>query len=737
MRDVQWVDAGAVRNGAEFDLSGVGRALWRKKLWIIVPTILVAVLAAVAVNLITPKYKSEARILIEGRENVFLRPEAEKASERGDRLDPEAVTSQVQLVLSRDVARNAIGKLKLSERPEFDPVLRGVSSAKQILILSGLVRDPLTMSPEERVLESYYERIAAYPVDKSRVIAVEFQSADPDLAARVANVVAETYLTLQQTAKQEQTRVASQWLAGEIEVLRKRVAEAEGRVEEFRSKSNLFVGSNNTPLSSQQLGEINTQLAIARAQKAEAEAKAGMIRNMLKTGQPLESYDVLNSELIRRLSEQAATLQGQLAEQSSTLLPGHPRIKELRAQIGDLERQIRREAERLVRSLENDARFAGARVDTLNTSFDQIKRQAASSNEQDVQLRALDREAKSQRDLLESYLAKYREATARDSLGVVPAEARIISPAVVSSTPFFPKKVPIVLMAALATLVLFSALIAAGELLSGRSSREEEPLVYAEPLVAAKAPPRPGPRPLRDRLMPRVPEEPEPVVLPEDHAVPTAEVPVVPAAPDGTEDPLVVPALASIEDMADTIREEGEGARRVAVIGAAEGANASVNAIALARSLARDRRVILIDLACAGSAIKDISSEPNAPGMTDLIQGRASFRHVIARDRMSSVHLIAAGEDDANADTLLSAERVRPAIDALAHSYDYMVIDAGLASKAERLAAVAPWAVLVAGPADAGAAHEALETLTAAGFATVIPLVPTTAPEMADADAAA
>ena len=91
--------------------------------------------------------------------------------------------------------------------------------------------------------------------------------------------------------------------------------------------------------------------------------------------------------------------------------------------IADLDRQIHGEAERIVRSLENDARMSGTRVESLTAALEQLKRQAASSNGQDVELRALEREAKAQRDLLESYLAKYREATARDNLGALPADA--------------------------------------------------------------------------------------------------------------------------------------------------------------------------------------------------------------------------------------------------------------------------------------------------------------------------
>ena len=325
------------------------------------------VLSVITVNLITPRYKSEARILIDGRENVFLRPNGERNEER-TALDAEAVTSQVQLVLSRDLAREIIKKNKLAERAEFDPVLSGLSPIKSLLALFGIGRDPFSMTPEERVLDAYYDRLTAYAVDKSRVIVVEFQSRDPELAARVANSIADGYLVLQQAARQDQARAASQWLSGEIDNLRGKVAEAEARVEDFRSKSSLFVGTNNTTLSNQQMGELNTQLNNARALKSDAEAKARLIREMLQGGKPIEASEVLNSELMRRLSEQRVTLRAQLAEQSSTLLDNHPRIKELKAQLGDLDRQIRDEAGKISRSLDNDARIAGGRVESLSAA---------------------------------------------------------------------------------------------------------------------------------------------------------------------------------------------------------------------------------------------------------------------------------------------------------------------------------------------------------------------------------
>jgi polysaccharide biosynthesis transport protein len=679
----------------DIDLRALGEALKRKRGWIIVPTVLTLALSITIVNLITPRYKSEARILIDGRENVFLRPNADRNVEARAALDAEAVTSQVQLVLSRDLAREIIRKNGLAERPEFDPVLLGISPLKSLLALFGIGRDPFSMTPEERVLDAYFDRLTAYAVDKSRVIVIEFQSRDPELAARVANSIADGYLVLQQMSRLEQAKSASQWLSGEIDNLRNKVAEAESRVEDFRSKSSLFVGTNNTTLSNQQMGELNTQLNNARALKSDAETKARLIREMLQGGRPIEASEVLNSELMRRLSEQRVTLRAQLAEQSSTLLDNHPRIKELKAQLADLDRQIRDEAGKISRSLDNDARIAGGRVESLMASLDQLKEQASSSNGQDVQLRALDREAKAQRDLLETYLAKYREATTRENIDVAPAEARIISRAIVSNTPAYPKKLPIVLIAALATLLLSTGLIVTGELLSMTAPRAVAVITAAAQTATAVT------------FEPKDAPEPVPAADPE---------PVLPEAP-----PIQAPsALDEIEELAVALREAGEAAHKVTVLGTASGESVTLTALNLARLLSRNARVVVVDLAASSPTMAAVSVDPNAPGLAELMQGEASFSQVITRDRLSRVQFVNAGRAGFDS-SLLQSPRLTLAIDALLRVYDHVLLDAGAASHlpAELLTSGARAVVVPEASMAEDARAMMCEQLKSAGFSDV------------------
>jgi succinoglycan biosynthesis transport protein ExoP len=561
------------------------------------------------------------------------------------------------LLLSRDLAREVIRKNKLAERPEFDPVLRGFLPVKSLLALFGIGRDPFSLTPEERVLDAYFDRFTAYAVDKSRVVVIEFQSIDPDLAARVANSIAESYLVLQQDARQEQAKSASQWLSGEIDNLRRKVADDESRVEDFRSKSSLFVGTNNTTLSNQQMGELNTQLNNARALKSDAESKARLIREMLQSGQPIESSEIFNSELIRRLAEQRVTLRAQLAEQSSTLLDGHPRIKELKAQLADLDRQLREEASKISRSLDNDARIAGGRVEGLSASLEQLKKQATSTNGQDVQLRALEREAKAQRDLLESYLAKYREANTRENIDAAPADGRIISRAIVSNTPAYPKKLPIVLIATLATLMLSAGAIVTGELL--RMTAPRAPVAFTAP------------------------HQPEPELAPVRAPAATTIAPADPApAPDPIfrEARLDVPAeFTEIERLADDLRSAGDAARKITILGTASNESITLTALTLARLIVRNAKVVVVDLSASSPTIAAVSVDPAAPGLAELMQGEVSFSQVITKDRLSRVHLVSAGRPGSDP-ALLQSPRLTLAVDALLRVYDHVVLDAGTAA---------------------------------------------------------
>ncbi len=686
----------------EPDMRILGQALWYRKKLILGVTLLAAGAASVVVNTMTPRFRSEARMLFEVRENVFMRAEADKSGSGLANMDPEAVTSQIQVVLSRDLAREVIKKENLAANPEFDSRDASPSALRTLLGLFGIARDPNMMSQEERLLEAYYDRLDVFAIEKSRVIAVDFSSANPELAARIANAVAENYLSMQQSTKQDQTRAAGEWLAGEIDKMRAKVADAEAKIEEYRLKTNLFVGSNNTSLPNQQLTEINSQIAAARGQKADLAARARQLRALVRSGNPVDSSDIANSDSMRRLIEQRVTLRGQLAEQSSTLLDQHPRIKELKAQIAEVDQQIRTEGERLARQLDNDAAVAGNRIETLTANLDQVKQVASQTNEQDVQLRALEREAKTQRDLLESYLVKYREATARDNINAAPAEARIISRATPAIRPTYPKKLPTIAIAAFAAFALSAGLVVTGAILgpspsSAYSYAAYVPVNYSAPAIES---------------LPTSVMAPPPPRVGSPHLAPAAGLAGAAAAPLSP---------SSVEQIAARLRQSGDAGRRVTVVGTTRNVGTTYAAITLARALAKDGNVVLVELAFGAPNLSVISTDPKAPGIAELVGGTASFGDIITRDQYSNVHLIATGDVGSNAATLAASPMLATMVEALVRSYDHLVIDIGSAADADvaRFAPLAPRAVLVTSDPANPTARSARERLMMMGFVDV------------------
>ena len=701
------------------DLSALWAAIKRRKLWIIGPALAAFGLSFLAVNVVTPRYSGEARLLLENRGSFYALP-GQSLPDSSGQFDSEAVQSQVQIIMSRDLAREAIKRIGLVGNPEFDSGVGALNAVRKLAVMIGLGAHPADRSPEERVLEKYFDRLLVFPVGRSRIVAIEFTSVDRALAAKAANTIAETYLEFQEAAKQDNARSASNWLSTTIEPLRKRVAEAEAKVEDFRSKNGLLVGSNNTTITSQQLTDLSSQLSAARSQQTEAQAKAGLIRDAIKQGRTFEIPDVANNDLVRRLIEQRVTLRAQIAAESRSLLPEHPRIKELNAQLLDLEGQLRAASERAVRTLENEAKIAGQRVESFQAALDGQKKNVSSANDSEVQLRALEREARTLRDQLEQYMQRYREAVARDTMNATPADARIISRAVEPTEPSFPKKIPVVLVATLATFLVALATIVTRELLNGQ----------ARPLPGAPRGPRwvaAGTDDDEAEKAAPAPQEPrrERVAGLLTHAGRLGQLRLDLDRPE-----------RSLAEIAERTQEAPRGMAPMVLVldGGGEGA---ADARDLAKLLAQRCRCILVDLRA--------DEEHGEPGFSELLAGEALFSDIIMRAPGSRLHSIGPGRAG-RAAVLAAPDLVDAALDALCETYDWVLVAAASNDEGAMLSPVARRAqggLVMSGQAGNGHALEAayrLSELTDAPVSLVVDAeggVPATASSRAEVPAGA
>lgn len=179
--------------------------------------------------------------------------------------------------------------------------------------------------------------------------------------------------------------------------------------------------------------------------------------------------------------------------------------------------------------------------------------------------------------------------------------------------------------------------------------------------------------------------------------------------------------VSSVDQIAARLRQAGEAGRRVAVVGTTRNVGTTFSAITLARTLAKDSNVVLVDLAFGAPNLSVISTDPNAPGVAELVRGSASFGDIITRDQYSNVHLIATGNVGHDGPALAASPMLSTVIDALVQSYNHVVVDVGAASDIaiERFARLARQAVLVTGDPANAATRATRDRLMMAGFGEV------------------
>ena len=699
---------GATGRNGEIDLRHIGAALGRKRAWIVGSTVFAFVAMLIFVSVIKPRYTATASVLIENQESYFTRPD--KNPDPTYLPDAEAVQSQVSLVMSRDLARRAVKVLDLQGNPEFDPLANGIGPLSRVMILLGMQRDPTRLSPEDRVLETYFEKLTVFPVVKSRVLSIEFSSNDAVLAARAANTIADLYLDIQSKAKRDSAHTAADSLGLLIGELKTKLATAEQRAQDFRARTGLYVtGTNNLTLNAQQLSEVSTQLALARTQQADAQAKARLIRDMLRQGRAAEVPDVAANDLVRNIATQRATLKAQIALEGRTLLPGHPRIKELTAQLGEMDAELAAAADKAARTLENDSKLAGSRVENLLAAVDAQKKVAGVSSGDEIKLRTLETDVRLLKEQIDSSMAKYQEAQARDQALMTPADARVISRAAEPQLPSFPKKVPMLIFATLAGLIFSTGAIVAGEMLTG----SVEVVTPAAPVVAGQVP-----------LFAKMLRKFENLAMTPDAGAAT------PGSVIATPDPFRL-AADPIGDLAQRIASSKKGDHAVIAIvtGVDRAAGAPAMAIALARALSRRKRAILVNLDHAAAAIDRIvqldapaDGEPEElRGLADLLAGEASFAEVIHRDRRSRLHVA-----PASGEALDGLEGFDLVIDALIETYDFVVLATPSIAVGDRAVTLAPYAdyavLAAAGDVNAPYTAQAYADLARAGAGEVLVL---------------
>lgn len=418
------------------DLREVGRILRRR--WEIIAATCAgfAVLALLYLLSATTLYTATSTVLVDPRRANVVDSGQTVLSNFG--TDDATIESQALLIKSVAILRRVAERLKLHEDEEFVPPPSLLGSIRGLLRSSSPAS---SIKPEEvaaiRAADSLQQRLKVIRQGTTFLVDINVSSESPVKAANIANAMAEAYFEEQVRSKYEATRIAAGWLSGQIENLKKRVTLSERAVEDFRSANNLTV-SQGVTVNDQQITDLNNKLIEARVQTAEARAKFDQVQQMAKSGgDPGALNAAISSDMITKLRTQYAEIAKSGADLSAKYGNRHPSVANVRAQLQDTQRLINEEVRRIVQSTRHDYDVALSREQSLQRSFQELQGVSNVSNQALVQLHELRREAEANRTLYESYLARFKETSAQESLEM--PDSRVVTRASIPIAPSFPK----------------------------------------------------------------------------------------------------------------------------------------------------------------------------------------------------------------------------------------------------------------------------------------------------------
>ena len=388
-------------------------------------------LGAVYVISTPSSYTAQATMIIDTRKVQLF----QQQSIMGElAIDTAMVASQVEILKSENIAAAVIKELRLFEDPEFVSPQGGLLSA-----LSDFIPNLFGPPDEHRsefelaraAMGSFKGQLNVKRSGLTYVIEISFRSRNPEHAAQIANAVADAYVVDQLNAKYQATRRASQWLQDRIKELRDQASTAERAVVEFKAKNNIvnIGGSGGGRLvNEQQLGEINSQLVVARAQVSEARARLTRIESILRSDLPDATVtDTLNSTVVSKLRSQYLDLANREADWSVRYGSNHLAAVNLRNQMRGIRSSILDELRRLAESYKSDYEIAKQREEEIQKRLTEAVAESQTTNQAQVVLRELESSAQTYRTLYDNFLQRYMETVQQQSFPI--SEARLITAA--------------------------------------------------------------------------------------------------------------------------------------------------------------------------------------------------------------------------------------------------------------------------------------------------------------------
>jgi len=626
----------------------VARFLNRHKVIILLPMVVFAGAAWLIASYTPPRFVAKAVLALDARKVQIVEHEIVS------RLPQEnaALRTELDVIGSRSAADEVVDQLALTSDPEVLKESRGGSlwhnlacGAERAVPSSFAWIAEICPAAESSTMPTLSRsQVADWIVGNLKVsndarslsIDVAFTSGNPELAARIANAVGETYLDDQVRTKSVSTVKARDWLHEQLNQMRHDLETSIVAVEDFWRQSGLNNAKDETrPFQS--LDQLNAKLLTVRSDLARVEARLKTFRE----SDPAMLPDGLASPMIQQLRNDLAQIDLRIAEirvHSSSY-----RLDDLEARAVFLRKQMNQETNRIIAGLSGEVQAARKEEAELTQAVERVEKHEAEAARSRFRLTQLQREADANRSMYESLLSRYREAMEQE--GLAAPDARFISRAEAPGASTYPNEQRFLLFGTIGGLAVGGALAFLRDGFDRRIRQTSEvematgvPVFGLLPKVSGWRGIQPQDYPLSD------PHSQFCAALARVHTVLRA-----PLSPDLTQVVLVTSAQA------------GDGKTSFC--------------ISLARSLAKTRlRALVIDADPYRSQVSSLFGAPVFQAFAPIVGRPNRLSDIVQADSKSSAHFIPAPTED-DLHLLIHSGGFKALLEEARHAYDIVIID--------------------------------------------------------------
>jgi len=632
-------------NLASGDLPGVSSALARRK-WAILSFGAVGALLSLGVARVMPlQYASQGDLIVDSQgPNI---PELNIGPGAPQMAGPDVAT-QVDVLRSQGLIERVVHRLNLTTLDGLRPaprvpqgvanVLFGVQSyiIQYVDVLLDKHREP-DASPT--VVDYIQKHLQLDTSDRSAVIGIRFQAANPDLAAAVVNTTMSEYLSTEVEARSSETSQISAWLSRRAADMVKEVDAADRQVQDFMQSHNMqqVQGSSATAL---EVSKDKEQLVAARQELVRRQQALDAVKQAAAHGGGgSNAQQILGSLTIQALKQREMVLMGHIAVMARSF----PERVDAEAELRSVRAQISAETDHIVAGMAVDTEVAAANVKMLTAAVDKDSAQARDSSVGQSTLTSLEREATAKREMYVALMTRAEQtklATAQ-----VPS-VRILFAATPSADPVrTPPMVVLILGFLGGTLVAGATVLLRRALNDTVRSRSDMEIATGMPVFGC---------------LPKV-------KMPSPRDITSL----------GASDvvPMIDESLRAMWLSMRSLTPPGVGT--MALITSSEvGEGKTTIAAAFARRVAADGfRVLLIDADLRHPSLSAAWRERSFCSLEAVLTGAIKFERAVLRDSRSGVDLLLAEGNSDNPTKLLASDEFKALLASKREAYDLVLID--------------------------------------------------------------